>query len=70
MQTLPEYLSSKKIRRDKFAALVPTTEATLSRWCTGASKPSDENKARIEKITEGAVPVTAWFPEIADGVVA
>lgn len=66
MQTLQEYLDATGTKRANFAKLVPTTEATLSRWCSGAITPSDENKARVQKLTNGEVPVTVWFSGLED----
>lgn len=65
MGKLTAYLSENGIKQYEFAARVPTTPATVSRWLSGKATPSDDLKVRIERITNGAVPVGAWFERIS-----
>lgn len=64
MQALLDYLSETNTTQRQFAALVGVREATVTAWLQGI-KPRPERMERIAKITNGKVPVTAWFECLA-----
>lgn len=53
--TLAEYLSSKKLTDEAFAALVGMSQSQVSRLKRGLSKPSWASVAAIEAATAGEV---------------
>lgn len=61
MQHLIKYLEENNLRQGEFAAKVDVTQATISRICNGTYQPSTSLIQRIAKVTNNAVPVTAWF---------
>ena len=65
MQTLPQYLAVEKLTQAEFAALVGSTSATVSRWCSGKAFPSPDAIRKIDAATAGKVPPAVWFAERA-----
>jgi len=65
MSTLAEYLKAAGMTQSAFAAAVNVSQPTVNRWLGGA-KPSWEKAAEIERITNGAVPVSAWVATPAE----
>jgi DNA-binding XRE family transcriptional regulator len=68
MMTLSQYLNTKNIRQAEFARLIDASQGTVSKLCKDR-KPSWELAARIERATDGAVPVAVWAAS-RDGVAA
>lgn len=64
MITLAEHLSSTGETQSSFAARVGARTATVSGWVNGVI-PRPEFMARIEKATNGAVPIAVWFTDHA-----
>ncbi|WP_184409744.1 helix-turn-helix domain-containing protein [Roseinatronobacter bogoriensis] len=63
MMTLHEYLKSNAIRQMDFAPRIGVTQGTVSRFCTGRAVPDIITAAKIQKETDGAVPMAVWAPE-------
>ena len=61
MQTLAQYLAEAGLTQAQFAKQVSTTDATVSRWCTGKAFPSPDAIRRIDTATNGKVPPGIWF---------
>lgn len=55
--TLDEYLRSKRLTHEQFAALVGCTRAAVTRWLSGSRAPSPRWVAIILKKTRNAVSV-------------
>lgn len=60
MTKLQTYLASRDIKQAEFAALVGTTQATISRLAKGPTKPSLTLAIAIERVTKGKVPADSW----------
>ena len=60
---LRKHLTDKRLRQKQFALAMQTTEATVSRWLSGTSTPSDEMKRQIEVQTKRAVRAADWLVE-------
>lgn len=43
------------------ARLVNVSRAAASRWCRGLRRPKPAERARIAKVTKGAIAVDAWL---------
>ena len=63
MEHLQAYLLRVNLRQSEFAALVGSTQATISKLVNGSVQPSLDLAVRIERVTAGAVPATSWVPE-------
>ena len=48
------------IRKNWFAERLGVDNASISRWLSGAVKPSRPTRKRIEELTDGAVPMDSW----------
>ncbi|WP_081749873.1 helix-turn-helix transcriptional regulator [Roseivivax marinus] len=60
MTRLASYLKETGLTQDAFAQLVNVRQPTVHRWLHGTASPSWKTAAKIEKLTDGAVPVSAW----------
>ena len=69
MMTLKQYLDSKNLTQAEFAARIMSTQGTVSKLC-GGRKPSWELAAKIERATDGNVPVAIWADLSGDEVAA
>ncbi|MCW1985569.1 UNVERIFIED_ORG: transcriptional regulator with XRE-family HTH domain [Sphingomonas sp. R1F5B] len=61
MTDLKTYLEETGEKQSDFAARVQTSNATISRLCSGALRPSLEMAHRIERATAGRVPTECWI---------
>lgn len=50
----------RKVPRRKTAEDLKVNERTVNNWAKGRTLPRAEDAARIEVLSEGAVPVSAW----------
>lgn len=64
---LKNYLTENEISPESFATLIGVNRSTVVRYASGDRTPSDEIKFKIEQITNGAVPISAWFEQFKDG---
>ncbi len=63
---LRAYMKNQKLSLADFAKLVGTSQASVSRWMTGARTPGPEFMRRIHKATDGHVaPLDFLYPEVA-----
>lgn len=62
MTDLKTYLAETGEKQSSFANRVQTTSATVSRLCKGTLRPALDLAHRIEKATDGLVPMEAWLP--------
>ncbi|HBT01626.1 MAG TPA: hypothetical protein DEB47_17620 [Citreicella sp.] len=62
MGNLATFLQSSGMTQKAFADAVKVSQPTVNRWLNGA-KPSWDKAAEIERVTGGAVPVSAWAPK-------
>ena len=58
--SLKEWIESEGRRVDWLAGELECRPSTIWRWTTGRSKPSLHFRRSIERITDGAVPLSAW----------
>lgn len=58
--SLADYLKAAGMNQTDFAALVPTNQANICRWCAGLI-PKPQFIKRIDELTEGKVPPAVWF---------
>lgn len=63
MNKLHAYLVAKNLRQSDFAALVQSTQATISRLVGGNVLPGLALAARIERATCGAVTASSWVDD-------
>lgn len=64
--SLDTYIKSSGVDRATFAEQAGISVAHLSRIISGERKPSLEVARRIRDVTDGAVPVSAFFTEIVE----
>ena len=62
MNHLRSYITLRCIKQSDFAAVLGITQSMVSRLITGATTPSLDLAVRIERVTDGAVPASAWIP--------
>jgi DNA-binding transcriptional regulator YdaS (Cro superfamily) len=71
MMTLREYLDATGETQQAFAARIGAHQGTISKLCGGPDRPPSlpgwSMAARIERATEGKVPVAVWAAVHADG---
>ena len=60
MGTLTDYLRDNNITQGAFAARAGLSQSLISRLCKGTVKPTVDRAALIERLTDGAVPMSAW----------
>lgn len=63
MSTLSDFLTSKQIRQQDFAARIGVTQATVSRLAKRTMMPSLPLAVEIERATEGEVSVSSWVAD-------
>jgi DNA-binding XRE family transcriptional regulator len=61
MNRLAAYLAQTSESQTAFASRIGSTQATVSRLCTDAMRPSLSLASRIERETGGVVPATGWI---------
>lgn len=59
---LLEWLKEQDKSQTWFAAEVGVARAVLWRWIVGDQMPRLDFAAKIERVTEGAVPAVMWAP--------
>lgn len=57
---LVEYMRERLMQQCDFAKLLGVAQCCVSSWVCGRTTPSRENRARIETVTNGAVPASSW----------
>ena len=62
--TLEKYLRDKGIRASAFAEQVGASASTITRIMRGERGIGLELAVRIERATEGQVPIRAWLDEL------
>lgn len=60
--TLADYLRSRRETHEAFAARVGVHSVTVSKWATGAMRPSWPKLAAIAAATDGAVTAADFMP--------
>ena len=48
------------IRKNGFAEQLGVDSPSISRWLSGAVRPTRPTRKRIEELTGGAVPMDSW----------
>lgn len=43
-----------------FAAKIGVSQPTVHRWLTRGARPNWETAAEIERMTDGAIPMSSW----------
>ena len=61
MEKLAAYLEEHKISQREFARLIGIDNSVVSRFLSRDAKPKLATAVRIERATNGAVPVSAWM---------
>jgi len=56
------YMDREKIGDADFAALIEKDRSLVNRLRNGVVRPTLDVAARIEAVTDGAVPIKAWLP--------
>lgn len=59
--TLAEFISSTKISRRDFAAIIGVSEVSVTRYLQGSRIPSKDEMLRIAKATDGAVTPNDFY---------
>lgn len=57
---LGQYLMQNGISAARFADHINVGNSTVLRWCRGIKRPGEQNRAIIEKVTNGHVPSGVW----------
>ena len=60
MKMLAKYLKQSGLTQSAFAELVGVSGPVVSYWVRGLRVPDRESALAIERVTEGAIPYTAW----------
>ena len=60
MKTLASYLSEAGMSQKEFGALIGKDQSLVSRYAAGECTPDLDTLVRIERATNGAVPVLSW----------
>ena len=60
-QTLSEWLAAQGVSRAEFARRCEYDPSNLTKLLKGKFRPSIDVAVRIERVTEGAVPVAGWI---------
>ncbi len=63
MEILNRYLSENSISQSQFAAMVGTTQATVSRIASGKMRPGLDLAIAISRATDGAVSPDMWVSQ-------
>jgi DNA-binding transcriptional regulator YdaS (Cro superfamily) len=58
--SLPEWLRKHNESQTAFAARAGVSDAAVSGWVAGKHCPDIESASRVERATDGAVPVSIW----------
>jgi len=61
MSKLAEYLKAHSMTQAQFALKVGLTQGYIARLCRHGAVPKLETASRIERATDGEVPVSAWL---------
>ncbi len=61
MDSLATYLAQSRKTQRWLAAQIPVRPATVCAWLQGRATPRPEHMRRIDEVTGGAVPISAWF---------
>lgn len=64
--TLNEFLSASEITDGEFAAKVGVSRSMVNRYRHNQATPSLSLAAKIERATDGAVPMSSWVSAEAD----
>lgn len=64
MMDLCTYLSTTGTKQTQLAEVLGVSRSYLSQLVGGTKSPSLELAVRIERATDGAVPVASWVPDI------
>lgn len=67
MTRFSKYLKTEGVKQETLAERLGVTQGTISRLKCDAAKPSLELAVQIERITNGAVPVSSWVAEKEKG---
>ena len=57
---LSRWIDAQSLTRDEAARLLDITRPHIDRLCRGDRRPSLPLALKIERVTDGAVPVDAW----------
>ena len=60
---LREWLTANGKRQQAFAAEVATSQAEISRLCSGKKKPDIALAFKISAATGGEVAIASWLPQ-------
>lgn len=60
---LRDWRKQRGLTQSDLATRLGVSGATLSDWEAGKKTPRIESAVRIERVTEGAVPVGAWLAD-------
>lgn len=58
--TLKQWIEAKQLTQRMAAKRLGVDAPTMCRWLGGRFKPSLKRAYRIEKVTDGAVPMWTW----------
>lgn len=59
-QLLKRYMKDAKLRAADVVRAAGFDDGLFSRWLSGDRNPGLRSAAKIERVTGGAVPVSAW----------
>jgi transcriptional regulator with XRE-family HTH domain len=60
MMDLTQYLKAENLTQAQFAERINVRQSTVSKLCSGVTRPSLDMALVIESATGGLVPVAAW----------
>ncbi|WP_172976585.1 helix-turn-helix domain-containing protein [Roseivivax sp. THAF40] len=60
MTRLATFLNRTEMTQGAFAQLIGVSQPTVHRWLHRKDTPTFKTAAKIERMTEGAVPIASW----------
>lgn len=67
MSQLENFLTQTGITQRAFGELIGVNQATISKFAKSKARPGLALALKIERETNGAVPVSSWFPGVTEG---
>jgi len=65
MEQLTQYLKKTKTSQAEFSRVIGVHSSVMCKYLKKKAKPSPQRAYLIERVTDGAVPASAWFGDAA-----
>jgi len=57
---LREWIARSGLSQSEIASNLGVTRAAVSKWCSGIAAPATDRAKTLDRLSQGAVPSTAW----------